>query len=369
MRYKSFIMRIVLILPCCIGDVVLATATLSALRRIEPNAHIAWAVGSWSRPAIEHHPHLNGILDTGAAALPVKSPREFIAFVRQLREGHFDVAVSLVRSPLMSAAVWASRIPIRAGIDSAGRGFGYTHKARIHPLNVRHEAEIYLDVVRAMGVDTDGCYANLPVTEADRRAVRQKMAAFLGMRLPSGRGSTGSLAPERYIVVNPAGGNNPGMSLDVKRYPPDMLAPLVERLSRIYQARLVLIGGPNDGEIVRAVRDRLSAPGSAVTFVGELTFGQIGALAADAVVYIGNDTGMTHLAAASGARTVMIMGPTDPARYAPYTPKSLALWKPAEISARGVAGGAPSNWDWEQDGISPGEAEAQIVKFLSRMGV
>ncbi len=42
--------RIVLILPCCIGDVVLATAALQALRRAYPDAYIAWAVGSWSKP-------------------------------------------------------------------------------------------------------------------------------------------------------------------------------------------------------------------------------------------------------------------------------------------------------------------------------
>jgi len=41
--------RLLLVLPCCIGDVVLATATLTALRRAYPQAHITWAVGSWSR--------------------------------------------------------------------------------------------------------------------------------------------------------------------------------------------------------------------------------------------------------------------------------------------------------------------------------
>ena len=65
--------RIVLILPCCIGDVVLATATLQALRRAYPQAYIAWAVGSWSKPAIEHHPLIDSIIDTGSEALPVKS--------------------------------------------------------------------------------------------------------------------------------------------------------------------------------------------------------------------------------------------------------------------------------------------------------
>ena len=122
--------RVVLILPCCIGDVVMATATLQALRRGWPEAHITWAVGGWSKQAVDHHPLLDAILDTGPAALPVKSPHGFVRFVSQLRGGHFDLAVSLVRSPLMSLAVRLSGIPQRAGLDSAGRGFGYNLRVR-----------------------------------------------------------------------------------------------------------------------------------------------------------------------------------------------------------------------------------------------
>src|SRR5688572_1983202 len=94
--------RIVLVLPCCIGDVVLATATLQALRRGYPDAHITWAVGSWSKPAVEHHDLLDAVLDTGNDALPVRTPGGFWRFTRQLRDGHYYLLVSLVRSPLMS---------------------------------------------------------------------------------------------------------------------------------------------------------------------------------------------------------------------------------------------------------------------------
>src|SRR5262245_2406228 len=103
--------RAVLILPCCIGDVVLGTAVLKALRTRYPDAHIAWAVGSWSKAAVENHDLLDSILDTGPDALPVRTPGGMLRFVRQLRAGHYDLAVSLVRSPLMSAAVALSGIP------------------------------------------------------------------------------------------------------------------------------------------------------------------------------------------------------------------------------------------------------------------
>ena len=68
---------------------------------------------------------------------------------------------------------------------------------------------------------------------------------------------------------------------------------------------------------VEQVQQHLKRP--AHIFQGDLTFPEIGALSADALLYIGNDTGLTHLASASGAKTVMVLGPSDPKRYAPFT--------------------------------------------------
>jgi ADP-heptose:LPS heptosyltransferase len=340
--------RIVLILPCCIGDVVLATATLKALRGAYPAAHITWAIGSWSKAVIAHHDLLDAMLDTGEAALPVKSPGELMQFVKRLRAGHFDLAVSLVRSPLMSLAVWLSGIRWRAGLDSAGRGFGYNIRAEIDPNQPRREGEIYLDVVRALGIDTADLWANVPVFWTAREEVR-RLLFERNVREP-------------FLIFNPAGGRNPGMVMDAKRWPPEHFAALAERLSTRWNARVVLLGGPDDGVILNAVRDRMHHPPPA--FVGELSFEQIAALASLSMLYVGNDTGLTHLAAAAGARTAMILGPSDPVRYAPFSPQSLALWKPTKVAAGGVSQGTPGNWDWLRDGISVDEAEAQILRFV-----
>lgn len=343
--------RIVLIQPCCIGDVVMATAALKALRRNYPDAHITWAVGGWSRAAVAHHDLLDAVLDTGPLALPVKSWGGMRRFVRDLRAGTFDLAVSLVRSPLMSVALLLSGIRHRAGIDSAGRGFGYTLRVPVDPAVPKHEAEIYLDVIRALGADTAGCWANLPVHPQAVETARIRLAEA---------GITGP-----YIALNPGGGQNPGMMMDAKRWPPGNFAALGRRLAARTGAALVLLGGPQDGPLLGAVAGGLEDVTSAL-FAGTFTLAEIGALAAGALIYIGNDTGPTHIAAAAGAPTVMILGPTDPARYAPYTPRSLALWKPVRLPGGGVAGGAPPDWDWARDGISADEASEKILNFLAQ---
>lgn len=328
----------------------MATPVLGALRDAYPDANLTWAVGGWSRAVVERHPALDAVLDTGPAALPVKAWGGFWRFVGQLRAGKFDLAVSLVRSPLMSAAVLLSGIPQRAGLDSAGRGFGYTVRARIDPVDERHEADIYLDVVRALGIDPAGRWASCPPAKEDRAAAQSALDG-LGITAP-------------FLLMNPAGGSNPGMVMDTKRYPPESFAALADGLSQALGWPVVLTAGPNDTPLVDAVQAHL--PQRAPALVGVLTLRQIAALASVAGLYVGNDTGLTHLAAAAGAKTVMLMGPTSPARYAPYTPDSLALWRPVGVVRGGVAAqrATTSAWDWARDGIAPTDALAQVLAWL-----
>ncbi len=339
--------RIVLLRPCCIGDVVMATAALSALREAFPRAHISWAVGPWSARAIEPHPAIDDLVLL-AVDMPLRSPSQMARFIGQLRRGRYDMALSLVRSPLMSLAVYLSGIPFRAGLDSGGRGFGYNLPVAIDAAAREHESEIYLKVIRAIAGRQLGAYANLPVPAPALDAVRARLAA--------------AAIDAPFIVAHAGGGSNPGANMADKRFPPAAFAELLNRLTDALGAGLILLGGPDDAAFVDALARRLHV--DARNWTGALSFQEIGALALEARVYIGNDTGLTHLAAASGAKTVMIMGPTDPLRYAPFTPDSLALWKPQVLPAGGTAAGQNQNWDWERDGISVDEAVAQILAFL-----
>lgn len=304
--------RIVILRPCCIGDVVMATAALTALRESFPSAHISFATGAWSARAIAGHPGLDEILAIGAD-MPTHKPGSFWRLVRRLRAGQFDLAVALVRSPVMSLAAWMAGIPLRAGLDSGGRGFGYNLRVEVDPAAPEHEAELYLRVAGAAAGRSLRAYANLPLDETALAAVRARLRA-------TGIGKS-------FIVAHPGGGSNPGAQLPAKQYPPAQLAVLLDTLVKATDAELILLGGPGDTKLVAAVAGHLQAP--ARQWAGALSFAEIGALAAAARLYIGNDSGLTHLAAASGAKTIMLMSITDPRRYAPLTANSLALHKPA----------------------------------------
>ena len=189
----------------------------------------------------------------------------------------------------------------------------------------------------------------MPIDAGARRRIRERLAAAANNARP-------------YLVAHPGGGSNPGMTLESKRYPPAQLAALLDHVAEARKASLILLGGPDDSALVAEVAAKLKRP--AVSWVGELSFAEIAALAAGALGYIGNDSGFTHLAAAAGAPTVMIMGPTDPARYAPFTPNHLALWQPRAIDHVDLDSAEARAWDWERDGIRVDDAVAQVLEFL-----
>ncbi len=340
--------RIVFIRPCCIGDVVMATAALTALREAYPRAHITWAVGPWSAPAIAHHPAIDKILITNAD-MPLNSPITFSRFVRQLRADNYDLAISLVRSPLMSLTIFLAGIPYRAGLDSGGRGFGYNLPVSIDPEAPEYEGKIYLKVVSAIAGRDMHAFANVPVTEAARATILAELET--------------AAVESPFIVGHPGGGLNPGMRFESKRFPPRRFAEILNRIADAKGAGVILLGGPGDAELATEVARHLEVP--SFNWVNRLSFAEIGALAAEALLYIGNDTGLTHLAAASGAKTVMLMGPTDPRRYAPDAPDSMVVWIPSKVGARGVAGAQPKRLDWQDIGVHVAVAVAQILDFLN----
>src|SRR5262249_20273075 len=138
--------------PCCLGDVLLTTPTLAALRARYPHSAIHYAVGRHARPAIEGHPEVSRVLDAGPGA--GRGREALLGLLRQAPAGRYDICLVLERSPLFATLPLLAGIPVRAGIDSGGRGFA---------LNVRvpwdeslHEADLYLGVAGALGCPTAG---------------------------------------------------------------------------------------------------------------------------------------------------------------------------------------------------------------------
>ncbi|MEP7199945.1 MAG: glycosyltransferase family 9 protein [Chloroflexota bacterium] len=380
---------ILILKPCCLGDVLLATPVIAAVRRAYPNAQIDFAVGSWSHAAVANHPQLRRIVDTGQVGQGRYSWRDVWTLARRLRANRYDLCLTLDRSPRVGLVAWLARIPMRAGLDSGGRGFAHNVRVPVPP--IRYEPELYLDVPRAVIPQTakskfEFTPSQFFPTDGDQSVVSKILSEW---QVTGDKWHDSSLVTRHsslvtFVAIHPGGGNNPGTLLPSKRWPAERFAQIADRLIDEYHATVILVGGESDAEITQAVRGAmesstsppaplLQGEGSArlIDLSGQLTIGQLGALYRRCTLMIGNDSGVMHLANAVGTPTVALYGPSDPRVYGPYNAKSLALWhevgcNPCFVNGRARADCCPHH---AIEAIAVEECWEAVQVVLRRQGI
>lgn len=324
--------RVVVIKPCCMGDVLMATPAVAALKRALPEAYIAMAVGGWSRQAVAHNPRLNDIIDAPIGNEATKLA-DYRALARQIRRGNFGAALVLDRSPLLNMVPYLARVPVRAGLDSDNRGLALTHPVECPPDKARHEVEWYLDVVRALGLSAPRAEAYLEFYPTE------------GERAEAGRALSEAGVEESdggYVALHLGGGANPGMKLLSKRWEPQRWARIADWLAETYESNILLLGGPGneDREAAERLQEALffSTRAYVTDLVGKLEWGAMGALIERCNLFLGHDTGAMHLATAVRTPVVAVFGPSDPIRYGPWDPsrRSVAVAPRQAISSQGA---------------------------------
>lgn len=305
--------RAVLILkPCCLGDVLLTTPLVAAIRTRYPEATITYAVGQWSRPMVATSQHVDAIM-----TLPDRwTPGSLLTVARALRSRAFDAVFVPDRSPMLTLLAWLAGIPQRVGLDSAGRGFAYTHRVPVSSI-VMHEADVYRQLALAAGLSAAPQRLFFFPSAED-----QAQATVLAARYRT--------AGQLLIALHPGGGQNPGMTLHRKRWLPERWAAVADELVDRHAAQIVLVGGPSDQEVVATVARAMQSPPTVL--VQQWSWGVLGALLSRCDLFLGHDTGMMHLATAVETPTVAVFGPSDPQIYGPYGPSATYVWRPTPES-------------------------------------
>ena len=295
--------NVLVVKPASLGDVLMSTAFLAALRARVPQADITVLVTTWAKEALIGNPHCDQVLDSGTVGFPGRYGfSDYRGCVSRVRERGFTHCFVLDRSPLMALLPRLAGIPWRAGLNSARRGIAL-HVGVPCPAD-RHEAEIYLDVLRKTGIDVVDPRLHFSPQPADE-ATAQDLLVERGLA---------DAVP--LIAVHPGGGANPGAEQSSKRWSPSNFGALVAQLSHALGARILLVGGPDDAGICKAIEQESDV--SVVNVAGLLRFAQLGALIQRCHLFIGNDSSPMHLAAAVGTPVVALFGPTSPQKYGPY---------------------------------------------------
>ncbi|MBV9923899.1 MAG: glycosyltransferase family 9 protein [Acidobacteria bacterium] len=289
-----------------LGDVILSLPALSAIRRRFPRAHITVAVGGAAAAVVE----MAGVADE---ALPVDrvalrdGPKHLSVWqigklVLEVRRRKFDFVVDLHSLSETNLLGFLSGAGQRLYARRPGRSLDYLANFRPAPPvedRSKHAIDRYLDVVSPLGVGEVSRVPRLAVHEEDGRAVDDLLRKALAGGKTKGRKTTGG-----GIVGGPLVGIFPGAGHPSRRWPIERFAELAWMLERNDTVRSVLFAGPEERKLVREALPKF--PPSTVV-LDKLTVPQLAAAAARLSVFVSNDTGPMHVAAAVGTPVVILM--------------------------------------------------------------
>jgi lipopolysaccharide heptosyltransferase II len=315
--------KAVILKPCCLSQAMLTTPLLAALSEAYPRAQFDWVVQDYARPAVASNVRLSELVDAGRVGLPEATMDDVRELARRLRQQGYDTCFIPSDSAVLALVAWLARIRQRVGLSGGGRGFAHTLPVKAPP-GERHTAAIYLSLARVLGIEAPG-HMEFFARDDDRAAMTQLLvdeASWLG-DVP-------------LVLLHPGGGHNPVQTDERKRWPVERFALLANYLLRRHEARILLVGAEADRPAARAVAGMTSGP--SLNLAGQLNLGEVGALCEVASLYVGNDTGPTHVAAAVGCATLAIFGPSDPAVSAPYATKG-------HVAVLQHEGDAPFSWE------------------------
>ncbi len=290
--------NVCLIKPSSLGDIVHALPVLSALKDRWPNARFTWVVNRGLRSLLEGNPDLDELIlfDRAQISLKPRGLARMGAFLASLRRHRFDLTIDLqglLRSGLMSAATGAK---VRVGLAEAREGapWFYTHRVKTGGTTV-HAVDRLLRVAEEFGAVIDAPRFGVAMSAADRIWARERLARFAGPR----------------IILNV------GARWLTKRWPPRQFAEVARRAAIERGASLIAVGAPEDRPLVDELIAAI-APIPCLDLCGQTSLPQLAALAAVCDVFLSNDTGPLHLAAATGTQVVGIYTCTNPKRTGPY---------------------------------------------------
>lgn len=294
-----------------IGNLILYTPALRALRQLFPGAVIELLVGNGtgSEEVVQEGDLVDRVLEVRASS-PVWGK---VKFAFQIRRAGYDIVISEFHNNSWYHAMWtlASGAPLRVGhVTSPGwaNKWDWVYNVKVPMEENQHEIDRYLDLIKVLGLTGEvDRQPTVAVGEADRRFAE----AFLGAHSHNG---------EAKVAVQI--GTSPSMRW--KQWPLKHFAELCEALHR-EGVQIILVGSPGERELVEQFAEQLCF--TPLMAAGRTTVRQLAALLELCDVLVCNDSGPMHVAVAVGTPVVAIYGPTDPWRTAPLGPQHTIVRK------------------------------------------
>lgn len=290
-----------------IGDAVMTTPALMALRHGCPDAEIVLLANPLVAPLFKNHPAVDRVL-IYARKGEHKGLRGFCHMVRDLRREHFDAALLLQNAIEAALLVFAARIPCRVGYPTDARRLLLSDPVALsHADKTLHHTEYYLTLLHRLGFEAHNAGLHLHVTPDERDWAYSELKS------------------DNVIAVNPGAAYG-----SAKRWLPERFAAVADILAQRYRATILLTGGPGEREIGEDIAAFMKC--DCVNMIGRTTVREMMALLAGSRLLITNDSGPMHVAAALGVPIVAVFGSTDHTTTSPASEKVRIVRKEVECA-------------------------------------
>jgi heptosyltransferase-2 len=280
-----------------VGDAIMALPALRAVRKRFADAQIAILAKPYVAEIYRHQ----GVCDEQIFV------GETDDLVLELRKRGFDAALLLQNAFAAAWITWRAGIPERFGYARDGRSLLLTRAVKVprHGEIPAHEQFYYLELLRRVGwidslVGEELIRLHVPEEECERAGLflLEQGAEAGKLRIAIGAGASYGSA---------------------KCWPPERFAELANRLQSRMDADVILFGTTGEAAVSSAIKAGMRRP--PIDLTGKTSIGDLPALLAKCDLFIGNDSGAMHVAAAVGLPVVAVFGPTDPFGTAPITPR------------------------------------------------
>ena len=299
--------KILVVQPNWVGDAVMATPALRALRELYPDAQISYLMRRYVKPIYAGMPWADQLITYRTGRTRAKAGKGTFDLAARLRSGHFDMAILLPNSFRTALICKMAAIDRVVGYDREGRSFLLTdrllvakEKGKFVPTPL---IKTYLGMAHYLGSGARDLSLKLFITDSERRLARQVLNRC-GLDAEIDRPGGGGGRP--LILLNP--GAQYGAA---KCWLPEHFARLGDRLTEELGAQVLLSSAPKERRIVETVLQQMKHPAIDLAIHG-LTLGALKEIVRRCDLMITNDTGPRHIAAALNVPVVTIFGPTHP---------------------------------------------------------
>ncbi|MBT9138315.1 lipopolysaccharide heptosyltransferase II [candidate division NPL-UPA2 bacterium Unc8] len=295
----SKIKKIIVRVPNWIGDAVLCTPALHLLRKSFPSASITALAKEWVAPALKANPDIDRII--------VMTEKEsYFELAGKIAVNKFETGILFPNSFSSALLFRLARIPKRIGYSTNGRSLLLTQRIK-RPLNFKKEHQVfyYLQLIEKYLSITGNFRSNQEMVKLIWNITEEEKVGADELL----RGANIS-SQKRLIGINPGAAHGPA-----KRWFPERFAEVSDELVQKYDARIAIFGSPDERKTAISIAEMMKF--KPLNFAGKTNLRQLAAIISRCQLFVTNDTGNMHIAAAVGTPVVTIFGPTDSRRTAP----------------------------------------------------